>query len=772
MLMTSAAANAQSDPAGFSTVINVPPSVAPGAVPADTQVNVFFGGAFLGRFNRATDSSEVNLLGGDLGLAFQAEQGSTLNVVDGTVGFDLRAFSGSTVSVSGGAIGNRFLAEAGSVIAISGGQFERGLTLRAGSATTIRGDDFAIDGVPIGGLTSPGDAAPLSLPVGAIFTGVFEDGTPFAFSSLDSDAIADNVVTLRHAPTPTATQGVIIASVDGLPSGVRTGQTLIADSGAVVKSAFNVAPGAALEVTSGGSFQNELEAVDATVRVNGGRIDGRLDLFRNSLLDLGNGVVSSAYLFDGSMADISGGKLSSAYVHDGARLTLSSGSVLNLFARAGSSVDLRGGFTPFIDSQSGSDIQISGSQFRLNGVPVDLSSATQEGVAVNLPSGAQLTGVLESGQPFGFRAVSFNSIADGSIRLMPAAPPAVAPEEITTSIDGPLSIARDGQSVVVDSLSGLLPDAALHNAGVVRVVQGGSVDSGLRVMASKVLVDGGTLNGGFHLFSGAELIVRSGVVANTPANLTGASGGAFKGSRIKVTGGSFGGVFVEQGATGYFATEGSVGPFDIGGDVVVAKGQLGVGIDVLAGGKLHLAGGTLPAADSRSPDFDAAGGSEVHLYGTDFRLSGNSIGTYGATTVITDRGGRTLTGVLMDGSDFSLKLDTQNDPACCILYSTIASNALLTVTTILAGDYNVDGAVDQLDYQAWSAAYGKTIPTPGVGPDGNFDGVVDAADYVVWRDNLGASIDGDSGPNSVPEPACLAFAGLVVYFGAFSRRAG
>ncbi len=53
----------------------------------------------------------------------------------------------------------------------------------------------------------------------------------------------------------------------------------------------------------------------------------------------------------------------------------------------------------------------------------------------------------------------------------------------------------------------------------------------------------------------------------------------------------------------------------------------------------------------------------------------------------------------------------------------------------IPGDYDLDGDVDQDDYQAWRNAFGTS--GPGLPADGNVDGSVDAADYSVWRDNYG-----------------------------------
>ncbi len=58
------------------------------------------------------------------------------------------------------------------------------------------------------------------------------------------------------------------------------------------------------------------------------------------------------------------------------------------------------------------------------------------------------------------------------------------------------------------------------------------------------------------------------------------------------------------------------------------------------------------------------------------------------------------------------------------------------VDTVIAGDYDGSGYVDQLDYSVWRQNFGTNSPAA----DGNGDGRVDAADYTVWRDNLGAGI--------------------------------
>jgi len=59
------------------------------------------------------------------------------------------------------------------------------------------------------------------------------------------------------------------------------------------------------------------------------------------------------------------------------------------------------------------------------------------------------------------------------------------------------------------------------------------------------------------------------------------------------------------------------------------------------------------------------------------------------------------------------------------------------------GDYNADGAVDQLDHATWRESFGQTTSGNNAQPlaaDGNFDGVVNAVDYAIWRESRGESV--------------------------------
>jgi glucose/arabinose dehydrogenase len=75
----------------------------------------------------------------------------------------------------------------------------------------------------------------------------------------------------------------------------------------------------------------------------------------------------------------------------------------------------------------------------------------------------------------------------------------------------------------------------------------------------------------------------------------------------------------------------------------------------------------------------------------------------------------------------------------------------------ISGDYDINGVVDQNDYNVWRANYGSNLL---LAADGNRDGAVDTADYIIWRKAFSAGPAGGAvaaaatpiGPSPAGEP--------------------
>lgn len=84
-----------------------------------------------------------------------------------------------------------------------------------------------------------------------------------------------------------------------------------------------------------------------------------------------------------------------------------------------------------------------------------------------------------------------------------------------------------------------------------------------------------------------------------------------------------------------------------------------------------------------------------------------------------------------------------------------------TLSTVLLGDYNLDGVVDAADFTVWRNTLGQS--GTNLAADGNGDGTINAADYQLWKTHFGSSSAGSggiAGGGSVPEPAGLTLLSL------------
>jgi hypothetical protein len=150
---------------------------------------------------------------------------------------------------------------------------------------------------------------------------------------------------------------------------------------------------------------------------------------------------------------------------------------------------------------------------------------------------------------------------------------------------------------------------------------------------------------------------------------------------------------------------------------------------------------------------------------------GANFPTNSPSSLILDEDGNLVLGVLgltpaNDGA--MLRYDLEGN-----LLETIAEDipgigglTFIPAADAVAGDFNSDGNVDDLDFAQWKSDFGKWV-APGGGADGNRNGTVDAADYAVWRDNVPAELASASG---VPEPAAAVLAVIGLIFTSGTRR--
>jgi T5SS/PEP-CTERM-associated repeat protein len=104
-----------------------------------------------------------------------------------------------------------------------------------------------------------------------------------------------------------------------------------------------------------------------------------------------------------------------------------------------------------------------------------------------------------------------------------------------------------------------------------------------------------------------------------------------------------------------------------------------------------------------------------------------------------------------------------------------AGNAVvLSVTSILAGDYNHNGIVDAADYTMWRDTFGQTV-VAGTGADSDGDGIIGQTDYDFWVLHFGetvGSLPGAGAGAAVPEPATILLALIAtIFFGCRARFA-
>lgn len=299
-----------------------------------------------GRIDMLSSRGELAVSGGSVGDSSRVRAGGTLRMSGGTLGENFAVERDAHAEIVGGKVGHLFRLESGGNLVVSGGTFGDFFRSRRGANLTIRGFDFQWKGA-IDGLDQPGDQQTLTIDDYSFLTGVLADGTPFAFSRHDGDAMPDTV-TLEYLDTAPPLPDRIVASEGDLPLGLRSG-LLIVDDGGLVPNDFSLGSTAMARIETGGTVGDNFEVVGGRVLIEGGSVGDRMDLIH------------------GAELSVSGGRI---------------GRAINLFAE--------------------SKMTLHGDAFYLDGEPFDELSVNGDRWVVDDRQGRTLTGRLVDGHHFSF----------------------------------------------------------------------------------------------------------------------------------------------------------------------------------------------------------------------------------------------------------------------------------------------------------------------------------------------------------------------------------
>lgn len=425
-----------SDPALFTNgVFDVPAVTVPSSISDLQQLNLSDGGSINANF-RVFSGGEVNISGGDVADSFWSRAGSEVNVSGGSIGDFFTAGSNSQVNISGGNFGLFFTANGLSEVNISGGNFSvlfeaavgsevnisggtfSTIDARVGSNVQLLGGEFRLNGLAVNDPT-------LTTTAQDIFTGTLQDGSVLILVG----GSLNNVTLTNVALPPLDPEPIVVDSTFPTgPSSLRNGQSLTLRSGGVLDQNFN--------------------AVDATLTIEGGTVGAGTGVY-GSRVDIFDGTIGDSFVaFSGSLVNISGGNFGEFFTAFlGSQVNISDGNFDNFTAHDGSQVNISGGsfgmgFVARRDSEitiSGGDfgnrnrfiadgnsqVTLIGSEFFLDGVPIDQLMAADDFTITD--RNVRLSGTLADGSPlefdlttaFGTGGDTFSASAILNVRLAP-----------------------------------------------------------------------------------------------------------------------------------------------------------------------------------------------------------------------------------------------------------------------------------------------------------------------------------------------------------------
>ncbi|MCE5302308.1 MAG: autotransporter-associated beta strand repeat-containing protein [Planctomycetaceae bacterium] len=127
----------------------------------------------------------------------------------------------------------------------------------------------------------------------------------------------------------------------------------------------------------------------------------------------------------------------------------------------------------------------------------------------------------------------------------------------------------------------------------------------------------------------------------------------------------------------------------------------------------------------------------------------------GDTTLVNNVKSLLATGYAADWATGQIRNTTSSTTGLTLGYADDTANSTLTVMATYAGDFNLDGAVNTLDYDIWYANAGASTVSYELG-DANYDGAVNSLDYDLWYANAGLSLPTSVSATPAPEPGTVA----------------
>jgi hypothetical protein len=734
LLCLAAAAQAQ-----FTTVINVPPDVAPYPIDSNTQLNLFAGGVIprstiAGSSDGSITNVEVNVFGGMVEEAFHAFSGSTTNVYGGLVDptFNAQAGSkvnifggrvrgldlnGSTVNITGGIVETarvrdgtvvnvaggfaNFSAGSGSVANVSGGSVPI-LGSNNGSIVTISGGSIGkatVDGIVniSGGTLGRSFQASATSRIemfggdfrlnGNLISGLATVGSSVPYNLASGDVLSATLsdgtpVSFSSWNDDHFAPGVLMLSAAALPP---LGPTVITAS--VDPVPLGIRAGQTLVVDSGASVASHFNAGwGSTVEVQAG------------------GMVGANFEALGAVLNVFGGSVDGATVYAGSEVNVVDGSVGSVLADGGSHVTVSGSSVFFIDVIRGSTLNISGRS-------VVGGFNAHSGSTVNVSDGSHVNLI----RPLSGSTVN---IFDGVVGDDLAAEIG-SRVHISGGTVGNRLTARSGSSVVLSGGSfGDFVEASPGSAltirggefrinGVPVSVQGpGAVNIPTSGVLSGVLADGtpfafSSSRREDTIASGALRLLMAGLPSVGPALINAPVDEVPMGIRDGQTLVIGSGGSVDQdfnagwGSALRIHAGGTVGSNleVVGGTVDILGGSVGGGLDAFVGTTINVVRGTVGevftahngstvniSGGTIGSNFRALAGSKVNLTGREFLLDGTPIAELfvGQPIVLTERMG-TLSGRLADGSAFRFPFEIFSRSGSEFL---ISPDSTLTLTLV------------------------------------------------------------------------------------------